>query len=392
MARPPSGWPDGVPNTPSPPRGYAVPRKTQAQAIASTVVLPAAAAAPVALAVRADGEVLAAGTQLDHYVIERQIGAGGMGVVYQAHDALLDRFVALKVLPPRLYSQGEYLRRFAREAQIQAYIDSPHVVSVHALVEREVGLVLVMEHLEGETLEQRLQRGPLPVAEAIDIFEQACVGIEHVHRAGIIHRDIKPANIFITSRGRIKLMDFGVARRLDDDRLADCGSMMGTLLYMSPEQIKGHEIDTRCDIYALGITLFEALTGRLPFERKTQYALMHAHVQENPPLPSRYQREIPHGLEKVILKAIAKEPTRRFQSIVELRQVLARYRTRWRRARATDCPRPLDRLITRRLYPRYALPARGVRSVRQLLLGPPLVDAFLAAAALSTLLRLVLGH
>lgn len=366
-------------------------RKTQAQAIARTVVLPTAAQAPVALPVAAHGEALGTGTQLDQYVIEREIGAGGMGVVYQARDALLDRFVALKVLPPRLCSHTEYLRRFAREAQIQAYIDSPHVVSVHALLEREVGLVLVMEHLQGESLEQRLRRGPLPVGEAIDIFEQACVAIEHVHRAGIIHCDLKPANIFITSRRRIKLMDFGVARRLDD-RLADCGSMMGTLLYMSPEQIKGHEIDTRCDIYTLGITLFEALTGRLPFERKTHYALMHAHVQENPPAPSRYQREIPHGLEKVILKAIAKEPHRRFQTIVELRQALARYRTRWRRARTSDRPRPIERLIARRLYPRYALPARGVRSVQRLLLGTPFVDAFLASAALAALALLVLRY
>ncbi len=366
-----------------------MPPRKQTQPIAATVVLPAGPPAPLPVAANGDG--LAAGTQLDQYRIEREIGAGGMGVVYEARDARLDRLVAIKVLPPRLCAQDEHLRRFAREAQIQAYIDSPHIVSVHALVEREVGLVLVMEHLQGESLAQRLRRGPLPVPEAIDIFEQACVGVEHVHRAGIIHRDLKPANIFITSRGRIKLMDFGVARRLDDDRLLDCGSMMGTLLYMSPEQIKGREIDTRSDIYTLGITLFETLTGRLPFERKTHYALMHAHVQENPPPPSRYQREIPHGLEKVILKAIAKEPHRRFQTIVEFRQALTRYRARWRRARAArERRRPIDVLIARRLYPRYALTAPGAHRVRRLLLGTPLADVLLALTALSAL-ALLLG-
>lgn len=356
--------------------------------VETTLVVPGAAPAPgPAPAPTVNGGPPAPGGQLDQYLIEREIGAGGMGVVYQARDRLLDRPVALKVLPPSLCTHPEYLRRLAREAQIQANIDSPYVVTVHALMEREGALVLVMEYLQGETLEQRLRRaGPLSVAEAVDVFEQACVGIEHIHGVGIIHQDLKPTNLFITSSGRVKLMDFGVARRLDDSRIVDCGSMMGTLLYMSPEQIKGREVDFRADVYTLGITLFEALTGHLPFERRTHYALMHAHVQENPPPPSRYQREIPRGLEKVILKAIAKEPNRRYQTITEFRHALHRYRSRWRRTPAAGRARSVAMRVERRLYPRHALAVQGAPpGIRRLLLGSLSLDVLLLTGIIGVL-------
>lgn len=270
---------------------------------------------------------LVPGSRLDHYLIEGQVGVGGMGVVHKAHDTLLDRKVALKILPPHLCENPDFVRRFANEARVQARIDSPHVVTLHALMEKELGLVLVMEYLEGETLEQRLRhQGPLSVKEAIDMFDQASLGVKHIHLMGIVHQDLKPANIFMTADGRIKLLDFGVAKLIDDQGVAQGGTMIGTLLYISPEQIKGREVDFRSDIYTLGVTLFEAVTGRLPFERKTNYALMHAHVQENPPPPRKYQAEIPRELEKVILKAIAKEPNRRFQTITDFRRALLRHR------------------------------------------------------------------
>ncbi len=284
-------------------------------------------AASTDLAIVPANEAFTPGTEVDHYVIEGEVGAGGMGVVYKAHDTLLDRTVALKILPPGLCTNADFVRRFANEAKLQARIDSPHVVTLHALTEKPLGLVLVMEHLEGETLEQRLRRrGPLSVEQAIDVFAQASVAVEHIHRMGIIHQDLKPANIFITLDGRLKLLDFGVAKLMDDQAMAQRGTLMGTLLYMSPEQIKGREVDYRCDIYTLGITMFEAVTGRLPFERKTNYALMHAHVQENPPPPRKYQTEIPRELEKLILKAIAKEPDRRFQTMGDFRKALLRHR------------------------------------------------------------------
>lgn len=270
---------------------------------------------------------LVPGARLDHYVIEQEIGAGGMGVVYKADDTLLDRVVALKVLPPRLCEQDDFLRRFSAEARLLARIQSPYVVTVHTLMEKDIGLVLVMEFLDGETLEQRLRRdGPLSVKEAIDVFDEASLGVEDIHQMGIVHQDLKPANIFLTADGGVKLLDFGVAKLMNEPRPDQTGTLLGTLLYISPEQIKGRAVDQRSDIYTLGITMFEAVTGRLPFERKTNYALMHAHVQESPPAPSKYQTEIPAELEKVILKAMAKEPERRFQTIQKFRKALLRYR------------------------------------------------------------------
>lgn len=304
----------------------------KAKQLDDTVVLPAQAAAPaepIPLTTpvpTVDHQALVPGARFEHYVIEDEIGNGGMGVVYKANDTLLNRTVALKVLPPHLCQRREFLHRFGHEARLLARIQSPYVVTVHTLMDKGVGMVLVMEHLDGETLEQRLRRsGPLSVKEAVHIFDQAARGVEHIHLMGIVHQDLKPANIFLTAEGHVKLLDFGVSKLMNEQDFNQEGTMLGTLLYISPEQIKGRQIDQRSDIYTLGITLFEAVTGRLPFERKTNYALMHAHVQENPPTPRQYQAEIPRELEKVILKAIAKEPQRRFRTIKEFRKALLQH-------------------------------------------------------------------
>ena len=268
-------------------------------------------------------EPLEPGSMVGRYLTLSRIGVGGMGIVYRAHDTELDRTVALKVLPPKFSKYPEYLKRFHTEAQAQARLNSPHVVTLYELMEHSVGQVLVLEYVEGETLESRLRHyGPLSVPEAVRVFEQAMRGVEHIHRMGVVHRDLKPSNIFITRDGEIKLMDFGIARLMDNHDPSQNGAMVGTLLYISPEQINGRETDCRSDIYTLGISLFEAVTGRLPFERRTDYALMHAHVQENPPSPKEFQRRLPPELESVILKAMAKDPNRRFQTMTEFRAAL----------------------------------------------------------------------
>ncbi len=268
-------------------------------------------------------EPLEPGSMVGRYLTLSRIGVGGMGIVYRAHDTELNRTVALKVLPPKLSKYPEYLKRFHTEAQAQARLNSPHVVMLYELMEHPVGQVLVLEYVEGETLENRLRHyGPLSVPEAVRVFEQAMRGVEHIHRMGVVHRDLKPSNIFITRDGEIKLMDFGIARLMDNHDPSQNGAMVGTLLYISPEQINGRETDCRSDIYTLGISLFEAVTGRLPFERRTDYALMHAHVQENPPSPKEFQRRLPPELESVILKAMAKDPNRRFQTMTEFRTAL----------------------------------------------------------------------
>lgn len=282
-------------------------------------------------------EPLEPGSMVGRYLTLSRVGVGGMGVVYRAHDTELNRTVALKVLPPHLCQHPEYLKRFRTEARAQARLNNPHVITLFELMEHPVGEVLVLEYVEGETLESRLRHyGPLPAVEAVRLFDQALRGVEHIHQMGVVHRDLKPSNIFIARDGMVKLMDFGIARLLDSQDPSQTGTMVGTLLYISPEQINGRETDARSDIYTIGISLFETVTGRLPFERRTDYALMHAHVQENPPSPKEFQRRLPPELESVILKAIEKDPGRRFQSAAEFRAALFGLRLMERRHSADD--------------------------------------------------------
>ena len=263
------------------------------------------------------------GSMLGNYLIVNQIGAGGMGVVYKAVDTVLDRTVALKILPPHLLQNPDFLHRFRTEAYAQARLHHPNIVTLYSMLEIPAGFVLVMEYVEGQTLHQRIRsEGPIESSEALRIFEQALRGVVCAHQMGIVHRDLKPDNIFITHKQEVKIMDFGVAKIIDNKEPTRSRSMVGTLLYISPEQINGRDADFRSDIYTLGISLFEAVTGRLPFERTTDYGLMHAHMLENPPRPRHYKRDLPKELEKVILKAIEKEPNNRLQSAAEFHAML----------------------------------------------------------------------
>ena len=264
-----------------------------------------------------------AGTTIGSYLVISKLGEGGMGMVYKAHDTTLDRTVALKVLSPHLFRNLEFLQRFRVEAQAQARLNGPNIVTLHSMFEIPGSLVLVMEHVEGHTLDQRLHNeGRLSVATTVWVFEQALLGVERAHRMGIVHRDLKPSNIFITNTHEIKLMDFGVAKILDSKESTQAGSMIGTLMYISPEQITGHDADFRSDIYTLGITLYQAVTGVLPFEKKTDYEYMNAHLHEQPLPPTALQPAIPQELEDIILKAMDKNPDKRFQSAHEFRKAL----------------------------------------------------------------------
>jgi hypothetical protein len=323
-------------------------------------------------------EPLEPGSMVGRYLTLSRVGVGGMGVVYRAHDTELNRTVALKVLPPHLCRHPEYLRRFRTEARAQARLNSPHVITLFELMEHPAGEILVLEYVEGETLESRLRHyGPLPAAEAVRVFDQALRGLEHIHRMGVVHRDLKPSNIFITRDGTVKLMDFGIARLLDNQDPSQTGAMVGTLLYISPEQINGRETDARSDIYTIGVSLFEAVTGRLPFERRSDYALMHAHVQENPPSPKEFQRRLPPELESVILKAIEKDPARRFQSAAEFRTALMALG--WRE------PRPA---LAELSFAAGDATARRVRRAQDRILGGVWLDLALMATAVLLALAL----
>jgi serine/threonine protein kinase len=268
---------------------------------------------------------LGPGSMLGNYLIVSQIGEGGMGVVYKATDTVLDRTVALKILPPHLLQNADFMHRFRTEAYAQARLHHPNIVTLYSMLEIPAGFVLVMEYVEGRTLHERIRsEGPLAPDQALRIFEQALSGVTFAHQKGIVHRDLKPDNIFITEKNEVKIMDFGVAKILDNKEPTRSRSMVGTLLYISPEQINGRDADVRSDIYTIGISLFETVTGRLPFERRTDYGLMHAHILEEPPRPRRLKRDLPKALEKVILTAIEKEPGKRFQSASEFREALLR--------------------------------------------------------------------
>lgn len=278
---------------------------------------------PNANTVNMDTPSFEPGSTIGNYLVVSKLGEGGMGMVYKAHDTTLDRTVALKVLSPNLFRNQEFLQRFRVEAQAQARLNGPNIVTLHSMFEIPASLVLVMEHVEGHTLDQRLHNeGRLSVATTVWVFEQALLGVERAHRMGIVHRDLKPSNIFITNTHEIKLMDFGVAKILDSKENTQTGSMIGTLMYISPEQITGHDADFRSDIYTLGITLYQAVTGVLPFEKKTDYEYMNAHLHEQPLPPTALQPAIPQELEDIILKAMDKDPDKRFQSAHEFRKAL----------------------------------------------------------------------
>lgn len=273
---------------------------------------------------------LGPGSMLGNYLIVSQLGEGGMGVVYKAMDTVLNRTVALKILPPHLLQNPDFLHRFRTEAYAQARLHHPNIVTLYSMLEIPAGFVLVMEYVEGRTLHERIHsEGPLAPDVALSIFEQALRGVTYAHHMGIVHRDLKPDNIFITHMNEVKIMDFGVAKILDNKEPTRSRSMVGTLLYISPEQINGRDADVRSDIYTLGISLFEAVTGRLPFERRTDYGLMHAHILEVPPRPRQLKRDLPKALEKLILTAIEKEPDKRFQSASEFHEAILRQSQRF---------------------------------------------------------------
>lgn len=295
----------------------------------STIVLPQNVAArrigPAPIAKATTEQPFEPGTRLDRYLVLERLGGGGMGQVYRARDTELDRDVALKILARPHCQDPEILNRFRAEAQAQARLRSPHVCTLYSMLELPFAAMLVLEYMEGETLEHRLRvGGPLSPNNAIAIFEQALIGLTHIHQMGIIHRDLKPSNLFITLTRQVKIMDFSVARQSARDAYPP-RTMVGTLLYISPEQISGRAIDERSDIYALGVSLYESITGRLPFERASDYGLMHAHVQEQPKRPRELVPSLPPGLERVILKAIEKEPAQRYRNAEEFRSALLRH-------------------------------------------------------------------
>jgi serine/threonine-protein kinase len=260
------------------------------------------------------------GQTLGDYEVIDVVESSKSGVTYKIRNVLLQRFEALRVLPKAFQDDQEKVTRFLREAKVHARINHPNVVSFYHAAQLEGQLVMTTELVEGTTLAQRLELGPVPLAEALSIFSQILAGLACTHALGVVHRDITSSNIILLPDGCVKLTGFAMAKATTDPQLTQPGTMMGSLHYISPEQVKAvNELDARTDIYSLGVVLYEAVTGRKPFEHKSQFDVMLAHVSEMPVSPAVLKPELPAELTEIILRAMAKDPSSRFQTTDEFR-------------------------------------------------------------------------
>jgi serine/threonine protein kinase len=271
-------------------------------------------------------EIPLIGQTISRYKILEKLGEGGMGVVYKAEDTKLNRMVALKFLPPDLTRDPEAEQRFIHEAQAASALEHANICSVHEIGELEGQTFIVMGYYEGETLKKRIERGPLPIDEAVSITIQVAEGLSKAHQAGIVHRDIKPANIVLTKDGAAKILDFGLAKVAGHALLAKPGTTLGTAAYMSPEQAEGETIDDRPDLWSLGVTLYETLSGTRPFESDYEQALVYSILNAEPQPLRRIRSDVPESLEKISRRALQKKPVERYQTAAELIADLESYR------------------------------------------------------------------
>ncbi|MDK2784212.1 MAG: eukaryotic-like serine/threonine-protein kinase [Bacillota bacterium] len=257
------------------------------------------------------------------YELMETIGAGGMAVVIKARCTLLDRLVAIKLLRDQYAANQEFLDRFQREARAAARLSHPNIVSIYDVGQEDGKQFIVMEYVPGRNLKDYLRaEGPLPPRTVAEIGRQIAAALFHAHQRGIIHRDIKPHNILITPEGQVKVTDFGIARAAAASSLTETGVVLGSVHYFSPEQARGAAVDARSDIYALGVVLYELLTGKLPFEGDSPIAIALRHLDSDPPSPRALRPEVPEALERIILKAMARDPAERYQTAGELQQAL----------------------------------------------------------------------
>lgn len=252
------------------------------------------------------------------YRLERKLGGGGMADVWLAEDQELGRKVAIKILHDRYANDTQFVERFRREATHAAGLSHPNVVSIFDRGEAEGSYYIVMEYVEGRTLKELIvTRGPCPVPVAISYVRQVLAALRYAHRNGIVHRDIKPHNVLVDHEGRVKVADFGIARA-GSSQMTEAGSIIGTAQYLSPEQARGAPVDESSDLYSTGIVLFELLTGKVPFTGETPVEIAMKHISQVPPAPSSIRPEVPHDLDLVVLRALAKEPADRYRSAKEM--------------------------------------------------------------------------
>ena len=265
---------------------------------------------------------LEVGSRIGDYEILAVLGAGGMGRVYKVRNIISAREEAMKVLLPDFASDHDLAARLVAEIRTLAGLEHPNIAQLRTAFRDGNQFVMVMEYVEGTTLEKLASLGKLSVDQVLDYSTQALAALSYAHSRGVTHRDIKPANIMITDHGVVKLMDFGIAKSSGDMQLTRPGTTMGSVYYMSPEQVRGGTVDARSDIYSFGVTLYEMLTGRKPFQAETSYSVLNAQLNEAPTPPVVVNPALPQPLNNIILRAMVKAPEGRFQSAEEFRQAL----------------------------------------------------------------------
>ena len=267
---------------------------------------------------------LKAGGKLGRYELRSVVGTGGMAVVYRAYDPVIDREVAIKVLPPDLAREEIYRRRFHEEARALGRVQHPNLVRIYAVGEEQGVSFYAMELVDGISLSRALKTwGPVQAKGAVAIFRQFLRGLHACHGAKIIHRDVKPSNIMLASSGRVILMDFGLARRVDRQAFTAVGAVLGTPDYMSPEQTRGRQVDARSDLYSAGVALFQILAGRVPFEGKDSIAILRHHVETPAPRMGEFSEGVPTELERIVARLLAKKPEGRYPHVQALEADLA---------------------------------------------------------------------
>lgn len=265
---------------------------------------------------------LAAGQRVGDYEILDVLGTGGMGRVYRVRNVISDRVEAMKILLPDYASDAELAQRFMAEIRTLATLEHPNIAQLRTAFQFENQLVMVMEFVEGATLEHMAGQSRLPVDQVLEYAMQVLSALSYAHSRNVIHRDIKPSNIMITSHGLAKIMDFGIAKSASDLQLTRPGTTMGSVYYMSPEQVRGGTVDARSDLYSCGVTLYEMFTGRRPFQSDTSFTVLNAQLNEQPQPPIEINPALPPALNSIILCAMAKDPADRFQSADAFRNAL----------------------------------------------------------------------
>jgi serine/threonine protein kinase len=266
------------------------------------------------------------GTTISHYRILDKLGEGGMGIVYKAHDTTLDRVVALKFLPRYLTSDATEKERFFHEARAASALSHPNITTIYEIREFENQLYLAMEYIEGKTLKKLVEEETPSIKKVLEIAIQVCDGLAAAAEKGVIHRDIKSDNIMVTPKGQVKITDFGLAKLKGASKLTKTGSTLGTASYMSPEQTVGEKVDHRSDIFSFGVVLYELLTERLPFRGEHHAAIAYSIVNEEPQRIARFNEKVTPEIERIVLKALAKDKDERYQHIDDMLADLRRER------------------------------------------------------------------